>query len=368
MQKNKPVISILVPCYNVEKFLPQCLDSIVNQTLRDIEIICINDGSTDKTLDIITSYAKHDDRIVVIDKPNEGYGKSMNRGLDAATGKYIGIVESDDWVDANMFESLVRIAEENDVQVVKSNFYEYTTTNGEENKLRRLIPEHNADRVICARQETGIFLCQPSIWSAIYRRDFLNENNIRFLESPGASYQDVGFNFKVWLMSDRVWLTPVAYLHYRCDNENASVKSKSKVLCVCDEWNEVERYISEHSEMFDGTRELIPHVKWGNYKWNLLRLDEPARTEFQQVLTREYDGHIKRDEFRRIFFDDRSWFDILHMIYPQSLSVRFWRIFYRLISPIYKTRVKYCTKKYYLFGFIHVRNTKKLPQIKVTVK
>ena len=96
---KQPKVSILVPCYNVEKYLKQCLDSIVNQTLQDIEIICINDGSTDSTLDIIKQYAKNDDRFVVIDKQNEGYGKSMNRGLDAATGEYIGIVESDDWIE-----------------------------------------------------------------------------------------------------------------------------------------------------------------------------------------------------------------------------------------------------------------------------
>ena len=86
---TQPKVSILVPCYNVEKYLPQCLDSIVNQTLKDIEIIVINDGSTDSTLDIIKQYAKNDKRIKIIDKENEGYGKSMNRGLDAATGEPI---------------------------------------------------------------------------------------------------------------------------------------------------------------------------------------------------------------------------------------------------------------------------------------
>ena len=129
----KPKVSILVPCYNVEKYLKQCLDSIVNQTLKDIEIIVINDGSTDSTLNIIKSYAKQDKRIKIIDKENEGYGKSMNQGLDAATGKYIGIVESDDWADTDMFEKLVKIADENNVDVAKGNYYKYTTTNGEKN-------------------------------------------------------------------------------------------------------------------------------------------------------------------------------------------------------------------------------------------
>ena len=100
--KKQPKVSILVPCYNVEKYLPVCLDSICRQTLKDIEIICINDGSKDSTLDIIKRYAKQDNRFVVIDKENEGYGKSMNRGLDVASGEYVGIVESDDWVELDI--------------------------------------------------------------------------------------------------------------------------------------------------------------------------------------------------------------------------------------------------------------------------
>ena len=89
-----PAVSVLIPCYNVEKYLRQCLDSVVNQTLKDMEILCINDGSTDSTPAVIKEYAAKDSRIRVIDKPNSGYGDSMNRALDAATGEYVGIVES----------------------------------------------------------------------------------------------------------------------------------------------------------------------------------------------------------------------------------------------------------------------------------
>ena len=129
-----PKVSILVPCYNVEKYLPQCLDSIVNQTLKDIEIIAINDGSTDSTLDIIKQYAKKDKRFVIIDKKNEGYGKSMNRGLDAATGEYIGIVESDDWVEPDAFETLYNMAKLNDADIAKADFVFFDNDTGTETK------------------------------------------------------------------------------------------------------------------------------------------------------------------------------------------------------------------------------------------
>jgi glycosyltransferase involved in cell wall biosynthesis len=105
-------VSILVPICNVEKFLGKCLCSIVNQTLTDIEIICINDGSKDQSLEIIKKFVKDDQRIVVIDKPNSGYGDSMNKGMGIAKGEYIGIVESDDFINANMFDELYSLAKE----------------------------------------------------------------------------------------------------------------------------------------------------------------------------------------------------------------------------------------------------------------
>ena len=97
-------VSIIIPTYNVEMFLDECLESIQRQTLQDIEIICVNDGSTDHSLEIIKKYAENDPRFVIVDKENGGYGKAMNVGLDKATGEYIGIVEPDDYVPLAMYE------------------------------------------------------------------------------------------------------------------------------------------------------------------------------------------------------------------------------------------------------------------------
>ena len=120
-----PKVSVVVPVYNVEKYLEQCLDSIVNQTLKDIEIICVDDGSTDKSGEILDKYVTEDDRVKVIHKKNSGYGNSMNIGFDAAQGEYIGIIESDDYAELNMFESLYECAVENNLDVVKSEYFFY---------------------------------------------------------------------------------------------------------------------------------------------------------------------------------------------------------------------------------------------------
>ena len=113
-----PKVSILVPVYNVEKYLPQCLESIAQQSLQDIEIICINDGSTDGSADILKNFAQEDSRFRIIQKENAGYGAALNDGLRAATGEYIGIVESDDKVDASMYEELYTAARKQQVDFV----------------------------------------------------------------------------------------------------------------------------------------------------------------------------------------------------------------------------------------------------------
>lgn len=338
----------------------ECLDSIVNQTLKDMEIIVINDGSTDSTLSIIQEYAKRDKRIVIIDKPNEGYGKSMNRGLDTARGQYVGIVESDDWIEPNMFERLVALADEYDVDVVKSNFFEYTTCGGVQNKKRISLPEADCGEPFCPREKTDVFFSLPAIWSAVYKRDFLNKNNIRFLESPGASYQDTGFNFKVWIMAQRVLLVSDAYLHYRCDNENSSVKSKGKVFCVTDEWNAVAEYLKEKNMLTLDAQKLIAHVKLGGYVWNLNRLDGAEQEAFLAQFQHEYSNYMRKKILEKIYFDDKTWNKLLVSLYPKSKMKRLRKHFFDAVRPIYKTRVRHGWKTWYLFSFIHL-NKKKIP-------
>ena len=354
--KKQPKLSILVPCYNVEKYLPQCLDSVINQTLRDIEIIVINDGSKDSTLDVIKSYADKDNRIVIIDKENEGYGKSMNRGLDAATGEYIGIVESDDWVDADMFENLVKIADENDLEVVKSNFYRYTTTGGEKSVLCKSLPSKDTDRVIDTHISTSIFSSAPAIWSAIYRRDFLTKNKIRFLESPGASFQDTGFNFKVFACARRAYLTSRAWLHYRCDNENSSVKSTGKVFCVCDEFDEIERFFRERGQLNKSMHRLISRIKLSTYSWNLDRLGGAARQEFADRFEQELKYMLDNGYIYRKYLEPRLWYRIMAKIYPRNIWYRIVRTTLLLASPIYKVRVRNVEKLHILFGTIFIKS------------
>ena len=191
-----PTCSIIVPVYNNDKYLKECLDSILAQTLKSLEIICIDDGSTDKSADILDSYAKEHSQIKVFHNKNHGYGYSINFGTTRASGEYIGIVESDDMVLPEMFETLYNAAVKNCCEIVKSNFYYYWSNS--KRVLQQVMPLDSIGEVFRPQEKTSIFLSMPCIWAAIYKRTFLVENNIKCLETPGASYQDTAFNFKAF--------------------------------------------------------------------------------------------------------------------------------------------------------------------------
>lgn len=296
-------VSVLVPAYNVEKYLRQCLDSLVNQTLKNIQIICINDGSSDSTLSILEEYACNDDRIEIISKKNTGYGHSMNLGLERARGEYIGIVEPDDFADIHMFEKLYRAAIDANADVVKSNYYAHESENNpEQDKLVENLVRCGYGKVFAPRNHRQVLLMQPAIWSAIYRRSFLEENGISFLETPGASFQDTGFNFKVLATTERALLLKEGYLHYRVDNASSSVKSMSKVFCICDEYDEIWRFAESRDRIFEELRHFIPYIQFGGYIWNLDRLSPELQHGFYDRFIADFAklneaGHIEYGSF-----------------------------------------------------------------------
>lgn len=281
-------VSVLVPICNVEKFLDKCLQSITSQTLKEIEIICINDGSKDKSLDIIKKYAMVDDRIVIVDKENTGYGDSMNLGLRIARGEYVGIVESDDFISQDMFEDLYNLAVLYKADIVKSNFYMYWEKPEkikvyDNLKIKGL--ESNID--LCRER---LFVGAPAIWSAIYRNVWLKKENIDFLPTPGASYQDTSFKFKTTAIAEKIVLSPKSYLYYRQDNVNSSVKSatKEKVLSLHKEYEEIERFINKHN-LFRFNK-FYCSAYFSGCMWNYARInDDDFKGEYLKLIHRIFE-------------------------------------------------------------------------------
>lgn len=280
---NLPKISVLVPVYNVEKYLATCLDSLINQTLSSLEIICINDGSTDRSLKILQEYQKQDDRIQIIDKPNSGYGASMNLGLKQAKGKYVAILEPDDFIEQDAYENLYRVAEQFSADVVKADYY--AEKSGQSTK-QNLIRADLANKPLSASRQHELFHLPPAIWSALYRRSFLAQQKITFLETPGASYQDLGFNFKTLATAKTVVLVAGAYTHYRLDNGDSSINHPGKVDCVVAEYAEIERFLKEH-RLYQEFGATMVAAKLGNYHWNLQRLSPKLAKKFYSTMRAE---------------------------------------------------------------------------------
>ena len=326
-------ISVIMPIYNAEVYLKEALDSILEQTLADIEILCINDGSTDKSLEIINQYALKDKRIKIIDKPNEGYGKTINRGLDEAKGEFVAVFEPDDILDKTIYEKLYAIAKKENLDVVKCNFFNYWS---EKNKKKKsgLVSRCAKKHPFCPKDNLKIFTAHASIWAGIYRKSFLDENNIRLLETAGASYQDMSFMFKVLATVDKMYLLDEALLYYRQDNPNSSVNNPKKMYCVCDEYEEIGRFLDENPDK----KEIFTPQKLINqyraYLWNLKRLDKSLQNEFLSRFSSDFREFYQKGKIKDEFFNSIKKSEFMDLINtPERFYIKwvnkkkFWDLF-----------------------------------------
>ena len=219
MTENKSVaISIIVPCYNVADFIPRCLDSLLSQTLTNIEIICVDDKSTDDSLAVLQRYAKQDSRIVVLAlDSNYGVSVARNTGIDKACGKYIGFVDPDDYVDSNFYESLYQRAVNSDLQVVKGGVLCHSD--------KDYFVHPTTDKV----KKNKVYF-SSAFWSAIYKRDFLVSNSIKFPVGV-ITAQDIVFLCNAVIHATDIAVVDNVFYHYtvgRAGNLDSAYLSKIK--------------------------------------------------------------------------------------------------------------------------------------------
>ncbi len=287
----QPKVSVIVPVFNNEVYVVTCLKSLLAQTLENIEVICINDGSTDSSSDVLHRFADNDSRVVVVDKINEGYGVGINTGLDLAQGEYVTILESDDFADLDMLETLTNYADTFDLEVCRANFNLYWSGKIKNDHFLELFAPEECDRVIDPRprENQHCFYVQPALWSAIYRTSFIRENNLRLLETPGAAYQDTAFNFKIWACARRVMFVHKAFIHYRQDNEASSINNPGKIETICGEYDEIQRWLDE--ERPDLSNDLSPvatKMMCDAYTWNLKRVGSNYKLDFARRFGRDF--------------------------------------------------------------------------------
>lgn len=301
-------VSIIIPVCNVERYLRECLDSAILQTLDEIEIICVNDGSSDSSEEILEEYAKLDKRVKIIDKENAGYGHAMNIGMDMARGEYIGIIESDDYALPDMFKTLYEAAIENNLDFVKSDFYRFygegETLQKEYNKVAR--SDENYNIILNSSEEHHVFTFLMNTWSGLYKTEFLRENNIRHNETPGASFQDNGFWFKCNVCGKRTMVIDQAFYMNRRDNPDSSVYNPQKVYCGNIEYDYIYDYLKEN-DLLDEFLEVYVFKKFHTYKFTINRIAEELRKEYIHSISKEFKEMNERGELVSRYLSNTDW-------------------------------------------------------------
>ena len=303
-------VSIIIPTYNVEMYLEECMESVTHQTLRDIEIICINDGSTDGSLEILKRYAAQDPRILLVDKENGGYGVAMNIGLEKASGEYIGIVEPDDFVALSMYEELYRQAAEHHLDFVKADFYRFKREETGDmslfyNHLSKNPEDYN--QVFNPSEDPQALRYIMNTWSGIYKRSFLEKHHIRHNETPGASFQDNGFWFQTFIFAKRAMILDPPYYRNRRDNPNSSVHNSQKVYCMNVEYDHIREILMAHPDLWERFKAMYWFKKYNNYLGTVKRVGYEYKREYVKRFGAEFKRGLEKGELDPSVFTETAW-------------------------------------------------------------
>lgn len=293
---NNIKISIIIPVYNNASYLCECIESAIQQTLMDIEIIILNDGSTDSTVKkIINLYKNKDKRIIFIDKNNSGYGDTVNIGIKKSHGEYIGIIESDDYVEKSMYEIMYNNAKKFDADIIKCNPSEFIDTEKERKFKRYKISANKNDYYRYIDFNYDFFAIRTSTLNpiGIFKRSFLMSNKILFSDTPGASFQDIGFNILTYSLAKKIIFVDEYLYNIRRDNANSSVFSTKKINSAPYEFKNAFNILIQKNVNF------IPLFflrKLNSYKFHYNRLDKDGKKFFKDICFAEFLHHLENNE------------------------------------------------------------------------
>lgn len=272
-------VSIVVPIYNTQDYIKKCLESLVNQTLKDIEIICVNDGSTDNTMVIVNEFAKNDNRIKIIEQTNQKQGAARNNGMRSAQGEYIGFVDSDDWVDLNYYEKLYNSAKKYDTDIALA--VNVRIGNGKTKKRLNI-----ANEAVYTEIQDRFDVCNlaknPCPTNKIYKKSLLDDNKITYPE--GCYCEDKLFVIQaVYYAKNLVSVPGVNYYYYRNPHSTVNTRLKKHIKCLIEDKNNSKRAVLDFLK--NNNAQLRDKEFWAikkDYRFlglNLYRIKESLKTE-----------------------------------------------------------------------------------------
>lgn len=275
-------VSVIVPVYNVEKYLQKALQCLINQTLTDIEVICINDGSTDGCSQILEQFAKNDSRLIVINQENRGQGFSRNRAIELSRGKYIFFVDPDDYIETDALEKLYNLAENENLDVIEFNYIE-TYENASKPNGKVFNKVFNRGIFNWKQCPNYIFSNQFAVWNKFYRTDLIKNFNIRF--SDGRHAEDHLFTIAVRIFAKRVKYIPDCFYYYNIRENSTSHACSEHNFDVVYFIKDIKNILIEQN-VYSFVKKAFKRYSSGLLTYHYNMLDENKRTEYLE-LTKE---------------------------------------------------------------------------------
>lgn len=303
-------ISVIIPVYNVEKYLKNCLDSIVNQTYKNLEIIIVDDGSTDNSIQIIKEYSK-DERVKIITQEREGVYTARNKGLELATGDYVSFIDSDDWIERDTYERLVKNIEDEDILIF--DFVKYDEIQNKLLERRKNIKE--LKKILNSNNQYLMMTYNNEAWNKIYKTSYLKENNFLF---PEILYEDVFWRIETFLLASKIKIIDETLYFYRV-NRNGSIMQNTKILnddsdflekkkkAYQENYKLISKFIEKYKNLLNGKKLILALID--REIWNARFKQEINVKEIIKLLKENFSEdksyRIILDEFR-ILLEERN--------------------------------------------------------------
>ena len=313
---SSPLISVIIPVYNVEPYLRECLDSVLNQTLRDIEIICINDCSTDGSLAVLNDYASKDERIRVIDKRiNEGLSQTRNVGIAAASGKYMLFIDSDDFVDMDLCRRALDCAEANQAELVIYDFVPFR--NAEElNANRKRVSTIAA---LDASDRVSLLKIYAFAWTKMIRSDLVHSLNLKF--PLGLTYEDTPVHWQLVTLAKKIAIMPERLCFYRQRSSSISYRTDWTLADKVDIFDSIRHFLVSHN-LYETYQDVFLQSQLEVFSLTYETIDESHKNRLMALIQNRLSNE--------------------HWIYVDSRKPLHWRSrdFYRALGGSYLAKTR----------------------------
>ena len=342
---NKIKVSVIIPIYNVEKYLKECLDSVVNQTLKDIEIILINDGSTDSSLSICQEYAKNDDRIIILTQKNQVPEIARNKGIELATGDYLSIIDSDDYFDLQMLEKLYQKAEDENLDITICRTQLINDKNKKISDMEYSINnEYLPNKEIFNYKDFTKFIfnfCIGWSWDKLYKREFVIENNLKFQNL--RSTNDLLFVFLSLVLADRISILDDILITHRYNRKNQLSETREQApFCFIEAIYALQKELENKNIYLEVEQSFINFVV-EFCSWQTGTLNRLLAKRVKKKLKLETFKKLKIFEKQDSYFYNQVAIDFLIKLFPEKY------LYKNFMEKLFS--VKMCRKRKYITIF-----------------